>query len=128
MKMSSLFDWCRKLTDEELLKELEAARQDVQQMLIRFLVCLSEVNRRHLLEKNGFPSPFKYCTEKLGMSADEAFRRTRASYAAAKYPQILTYLSEGTMSLTVIAMLEPHLTLENVSQVLERAMKKSVRE
>ena len=128
MTIVRLFDWCRNLSDEELLKELEAAREDERSLLIRFLVCLSELDRRHLAQGQGFPSPFNYCTERLKMSKDEACRGVRAARSSALYPAILSYLADGVVSLTVISMLSSHFSIDNVSELLERAKHKSVRE
>jgi len=53
---------------------------------------------------------FVYCTERLGMSEDEAYRRIEVTRLGRHFPLLLERLASGRISLSVAALLKPHLT------------------
>ena len=62
------------------------------------------------------------------MSEAEAYLRIHAARLGRQFPLIVELLARGSLHLTAIKLLGPHLTLENHVQVLERARCKSKRE
>jgi len=69
----------------------------------------------------GFGSLFSYCTDVLRLSEDATCNRIKAARACRQFPMILDRLAAGTLSLTSVRLLSPHLTAENHEAVLMRA-------
>jgi hypothetical protein len=71
---------------------------------------------------------FAYCTEVLHLSEFEAYLRITAARAARQHPVLLAMLREGSLHLTAVAKLAPHLTRENCETLLGRAAHRTKRE
>jgi hypothetical protein len=89
---------------------------------------LAEMDARRLHAKKGFPSLFSYCVEELRFSEDEACRRIEAARLGRRFPQILELLKTGTVTLTVLGLLKPHLTYDNHRELLAGVSRSSVRQ
>src|SRR5688572_3945619 len=76
----------------------------------------------------GCSSLFTYCTQVLHLSEHAAYGRIEAARAARKWPAVLELLADGSVHLTAIGLLAPHLTAENHQQVLAAARHRSKRE
>ena len=85
------------------------------------LAVLAEIDTRKLYLGEGYPSMFAYCVEVLHMSEDIACKRIRAARAARDFPGILPAVADGCLHLTAVVMLAPHLTPENVGELLAAA-------
>src|SRR3989304_2522305 len=70
-----------------------------------------DARRLHLAE--GYSSLFTYCTEVLRLSEHAAYGRIEAARAARRFAVILEMLSEGSVTLTTVGLLAPHLPAEN---------------
>ena len=68
---------------------------------------------------------FRYCTEILHLSEPEAYFRITAARAARQHPVLLSMLADGRLHLTAIVLLAPHLTADNESELLSRAVHRS---
>lgn len=86
---------------------------------------LAEVDARRLFAPAGHPSMFVYCVEELHFSEDCAYKRIRAARAARQFPELFTALADGRLHLAALALLAPHLTVENVSELIEAATHRS---
>jgi hypothetical protein len=64
----------------------------------------------------------------LRCSEDEAYRRVAAARLVRRFPALLDAIAAGELHLTGLLMLGPHLTKENVSQVLLRAKHRTKKE
>ncbi len=62
------------------------------------------------------------------MSEHAAYRRIGAARAARRFPIILELVADGSVTLTTVALLRPHLTVENHAGVLSAARHRSKRE
>jgi hypothetical protein len=69
----------------------------------------------------GYGSLFSYCTQGLRLSEDAACNRIEAAKACRRFPILLDFLASGSMTLTSVRILSPHLTPENHEAVLEKA-------
>lgn len=124
----SLFEECRRLSDKELLEQLEKLAARERGSLIRVLVRLSELQQRDLARKRGFPSVFIYCVRKLRYSEPAAFRRTKAAEACRRFPFLLELLEGGQLNLMAVALIAPHLTRQNSHTLARQARGKTTRE
>jgi len=70
---------------------------------------------------------FNYCVQVLHLSEHAAYSRIEAARAARRYPIILELLGDGSVNLTTVGLLAPHLTPENHGDLLQAARHKSKR-
>ena len=116
------------LSDPELLLEVRRLAAHERQATARLIAALGELDARRLYLGEGCSSLFTYCTQVLHLSEHAAYGRIEAARAARKWPAILELLADGSVHLTAISLLAPHLTLENHQRVLAMARHKSKRE
>jgi hypothetical protein len=115
------------LDDTELLAEVYRLVARERLATADLIAALMEVDRRRLYLGEGCSSLYTYCTQILHLSEHAAYGRIQAARAAAKYPAILPLLMEGSVSLTTIVLLAPHLTPENHESLLTAMRYKSKR-
>ncbi|HEX5099637.1 MAG TPA: hypothetical protein VFV94_09065, partial [Polyangiaceae bacterium] len=65
---------------------------------------------------------------RAGFSEDEAFRRVAAARLVRRFPALLDALASGELHLTGLLLLGPHLTDQNLLEVLARAKHRTKRE
>ena len=87
-----------------------------------------ELDVRRLYLGEGYSSLFAYCTQVLHLAEGAAYNRIEAARAARRFPAIVTALEEGTVTLTAVRLLAPHLTEDNHRDVLASARHKGKRE
>src|SRR5688572_6442838 len=102
-------------SDRELLEGLRERVGNGRQLIAEVLAHLGEVEERRLHLLAGYSSMFSYCVSRLGMSEDEACRRIDVARLARRYPAFYPRLATGQLSLSVAALLKPHLALERGS-------------
>jgi hypothetical protein len=88
---------------------------------VQLIAVLMEVDARRLYLGQGCSSLFTYCTQVLHLSEHAAYGRIEAARAARRFPAILERIADGSMTLTTVSLLAPHLTLENHREVLDAA-------
>lgn len=116
------------LTNEQLIQSLKSLVADERGGLVRILKHLAEFEKRKLAEEESFPSTFEYCVRELRYAQGEAFRRIRASRAAAKYDMLYNLIERGEITLTTVSMLEPHLKWENHRRLIKASLGLGTRE
>src|SRR4051812_44926572 len=116
------------LSDAELLLELRALAATERHATARLITALGEVDARRAYLAEGCSSLFTYCTQVLHLSEHAAYGRIEAARAARKWPAILDRLADGSVHLTAVTLLAPHLTSENHCDLLAAAQHKSKRE
>ena len=118
----------RQLSDQELLTQIQHAAHDERRATARLIALLAELDARRLYLAEGFSSLFTYCTQALHLSEHAAYNRIEAARAVKICPVILDLLEAGSVTLTTIRLLAPHITAQNHEDVLRRACYKSKRE
>jgi hypothetical protein len=116
------------LSDTQLLDEVRTLARDERYATAHLIACLVEVDARRLYLGEGRSSLFVYCTEVLHLSEHAAYGRIEAARAAKRFPAILDRLAEGSITLTTVCLLGPHLTVDNHKALLDSAHHKSRRE
>jgi len=114
-----------RLSDGELIRELAESVAHGWMHTARQVTLIAEVERRRLYAPAGYPSMFAYCVGELHLSEDEAYKRIQAARTVRHYPQVLVAMAEGRIHLTGVVRLKPHLTAENVTELLDAAAHKS---
>lgn len=115
------------LDDTELLAEVSHLAARERLATADLVAALMEVDRRRLYLGEGCSSLYTYCTQILHLSEHAAYGRIQAARTAAKFPAILPSLIDGSVSLTTIVLLAPHLTQENHEPLLTAVRYKSKR-
>lgn len=117
-----------KLSDRDLMDEVERAASCERHATARLVALLSEVDSRRLYAGQGYSSLFTYCVQKLHLSEHSAYLRIEAARAAQRFPPILDRLADGSLHLTAVSLLAPHLTAANHADLLESAKHQSKRD
>ncbi len=116
------------LSDRDLLLELERATSCERHATARLIALLMEVDARRLYAGQGYSSLFTYCVQRLHLSEHAAYLRIEAARSARRFPTILERLADGSLHLTAVGLLGPHLTVTNHIELLDAAMHKSKRD
>src|SRR6185312_1189578 len=107
------------LSDAVLLRDLAALIAHDRVTTAAVLAHIAEVDARRLYAPAGYPSMHAYCVGELRLSEDAAFRRIRAARAGREFPPLFAALAEGKLHLAAMSLLAPHLTRENVDELIE---------
>ena len=116
------------LSDEDLLMEITRLADRERQTTAQLIASLAELDARRLYLGQGCASLFTYCTQVLRLSEHAAYGRIEAARAARRFPVVLELLSNGSVTLTAVGLLAPHLTPENHRELLNSARHQSKRE
>lgn len=110
------------LSDDDLINRIDALACDERGTCADLVAHLAALELRPSLHAaQGYGSLFAYCTEALHLSEDAACNRIQAARACRSFPVILDLLASGSVTLSAIRVLGPHLTPENHESVLARA-------
>ena len=118
----------KRFTDAELLTEVARAAAQERSATVQLIALLAEVDARRLYLGQGYSSLFTYCTQALHLSEHAAYGRIEAARAARRFPLVVDLLANGSLNVTTVGLLAPHLTPDNHRDVLESARHKSKRE
>jgi hypothetical protein len=117
-----------RLSDEQLTAEVRRLAGCEAEATARLIAALAEFDARRLYLGQGCSSMFTYCTQVLHFAEHAAYNRIEAARAARRFPVILALLADGSIHLSAVRLLAPHLTPENHADVLREATHKSKRE
>jgi hypothetical protein len=114
------------LSDQDLLSRIGSLASEEREATAQLVAHLAALELRpSLYAAEGYGSLFDYCTRALRLSEDAACSRTSAARTCRRFPAIVEDLASGTLSLTSVRLLAPHLTEENHEAVLARARNKA---
>jgi hypothetical protein len=116
------------LSDGDLLAGTRRLVGASNQLLASLLAHLAEVEARGVHRTRACSSLYTYCVYELRLSEDAAFRRVSASRLVRRFPALFDAIASGELHLTAVLMLGPHLTTENIVEVLPRAKHRTKRE
>ena len=115
------------LSDPALLDGLNRIVGRGRRALAELIAHLCEVENRRLHLDAGYPSMFAYCVARLGLGEDEASRRIDVARLARRAPVVFTLIAEGRLSLSVAALLKPHLLAPNLTELIDAVSGKTIR-
>ena len=116
------------LSDAELLTATRRLVGRSNQLLASLLAHLAEVEARGIHRARACASLYTYCIYELRFSEDEAFRRVSAARLVRRFPALLDAVAAGELHLTGLLMLGPHLTPDNLVEVLALAKHRTKKE
>jgi hypothetical protein len=117
------------LSDEDLLRRIDSLAGTERETTADLVAHLAALDLRpSLYAARGYGSLFAYCTQALRLSEDAACNRIDAARVCRRFPIVLDLLAAGSISLSCVRLLKPHLTPANYQAVLARATSKSYKE
>ena len=125
---STLLSIAAGLSDEDLLQRVRLLAGRERDATVELVAHLAELDTRKLHLAQGYSSLFGYCTEALHLAEHAAYNRIEAARASRRFPVVLDRLADGSLNLSTVRLLAPHLTPENHLSVLAEAGRKSKRE
>ena len=109
------------VSNAELLANTRGLVGKSNQVFAALLAHLAEVEARRLHRTRACASLYTYCIYELRFSEDAAARRASAAKLVKRFPLLFDAIANGELHLTGLLMLGPHLTPENIVEVLGRA-------
>ena len=110
-----------RLSDEALLARMKVLSCQSREVTVELIAHLVEVARRGIHRAEGPGKLFGYLTAVLHFSEAAAWNRIQAARAVRRFPVVLDLLADGSVNLTTIRLLVPHLTKENHLALLAEA-------
>jgi 5-methylcytosine-specific restriction endonuclease McrA len=110
-----------RLSDSDLLRDLATLVARDRATLAEVLAHIAEVDARKLYLPAAHPSMYSYCVQELGFSEHAAYKRIQVARAARQCPALFSFLASGRLSLSGAVLLAPHLTPNNVEELLGAA-------
>jgi len=110
-----------RLPDAELILGVRTLLTRERAVTAELIAHLAEMDTRDVHLREGYTSLYVYCRDALGLSEWEAYNRIDVARAARRFPIILDMLEQGSVNLTTIRILAPHLTPQNHLDVLDSA-------
>jgi len=109
------------LPDGELVDRVKGLASRQRDATAQLVAHLAELETRGLHLRAGYSSLFVYCRDALALSEHDAYNHVETARASRRLPQVLEVLAAGSVNLTTVRLLAPHLTEENHREVLESA-------
>ena len=116
-----------RLSDSALMAEVVRLATGERQATVQLIVHLAELDKRRLYLPAGYSSLYAYCRSVLLLSEPEAYTRMTAARAVRRFPRVLDMLLDGSLNLTTLRLVNPHLTHLNHDGLLAAAAGKSKR-
>lgn len=116
------------MTNEALLEESARLAAQERRSTSQLIAAISEIDARRLFLAEGCSSTFMFCTRVLKLSEHAAYDRITAARLARRFPVILERLGEGTLTLSNLTLIAPHITADNCEALLDAVASKSKRD
>lgn len=110
-----------RLDGPAVLRDLKTAVAHERGCTAVVLEHIAEVEARRLYAPEGYPSMHDYCVRELNFTERSARKRIHAARTARDFPVIFEAVADGRLHLSGVVMLAPHLTPENVLELLGAA-------
>ena len=117
-----------RLSDADLLRRVVVLAGLEREATVELVAHLAELDARRLYLAEGFGSLFSYCTGALRLAEHAAYNRIEAVRASRRVPAILDLLADGSLNLSTVRLLAPHLRPDNVESLVSMAKGKTKRE
>jgi hypothetical protein len=107
-----------RISDVDLVQRLKTLVAREREATAEVIAHLAELDTRDVHLREGFGSLYLYCREVLGLSEWESYNRIEVARTARRFPVILDLLADGSVHLTAVKLLAPHLSPENHRDLL----------
>ena len=116
------------LSDADLLHRVMVLAGREREATVELVAHLAELDARRLYRGEGFGSLFSYCTGALRLAEHAAYNRIEAARASRRVPAILDLLADGSLNLSTVRLLAPHIRPDNLESLVSMAKGKSKRD
>jgi hypothetical protein len=116
------------LSDMDLLRHVSRLASQAREATVELVAHIAEIETRKLHLREGYGSLFSYCTGPLRLGEHAAYNRIEAARLSRQFPAILDLLGDGSLNLSTVRLLAPHLRPDNFEAVVDRARGRSKRE
>lgn len=117
---------CLKSLDNKSLHNLAVKLiQDKKMLEVEILQILMEIKKRKYFLDLGFTSLSEYCEKRLGLTQDQARKRSQVATLVSFHPECLRMLEEDRTNISTLALIAPKITSANKSKILEYLPKHS---
>ena len=117
-KFTSYFKKLEGLSRDELVTSAKKLVLAENTNIAKLITHLAEMSARTTALELGYKSLYEYCITGLNLSEGAVPARIHVANVSRRFPQLLAALAESRISLTVAALLAPHLIEENVEKLL----------
>ena len=125
---NSLLAVAARLSDADLLHRVVVLAGREREATVELVAHLAELDARRLYLGEGFGSLFSYCTGALRLAEHAAYNRIEAARASRRFPAILDLLADGSLNLSTVRLLAPHMRPDNFESLVSMAKGKSKRD
>ena len=122
------FTKLERLSRDELVQSAEKLVLVENTTIAKLIAHLAEMSARKTALELGYKSLYDYCIKHLNLSEGAVPARIHVANVSRRFPQLLVALSESRVSLTVAALLAPHLNEDNVDELISDCAGKTRRE
>jgi len=116
------------LNNQDHVAKIKFLVAEEKKNLAAQIVLLKEVRTRKLALAMGYPNLVEFCTRELGLSRDQAGKRSQAAGCVEKEPELLDMLKKGETSVSTLAVVSAKLTEKTAAEIKEFIPRKSRRE
>jgi hypothetical protein len=102
----------------DLLRRLATLAGQERDATVALVAHLAELDARQLYLGEGDGSLFGYCTRALRLAEHAAINRIEAARACRRFPAILDLLADGSLNLSTVRILGPHLRPESFTAIV----------
>jgi hypothetical protein len=107
-----------RLSDPDLLRRVTALAGHERRGTVELIAHLVGLDNRKLYRGEGYSSLFSYCTDALRLGEHATYQRIVAARACRRFPTLLGHLAKGSLNLSTLRLIAPHLRRENLDAVL----------
>ena len=118
----------KKLNNQQLIYKVKFLVNEEKKNIAAQITLLKEIRTRKLAVSLGYSNLISFCQQELGLTRDQAWKRSQAAGAAQKEPELLGMLKKGETSTSALALLAPKLTSSTAKEIKEFVPGKSKRE
>ena len=128
MKGESVISAAAGLSNPQLLLHVTKLAAHERESTVELVGHLAELEVRKLHVAEGYGSLFAYCTGPLRLAEHAAYNRIEAARLSRRFPVVLDLLADGSLNLSTLRLLAPHLRADNFQTLTSRARRRSKRE
>ena len=121
-KFKSYSTKLERLSNDELHCSAEKLVLAENRTIAKLIAHLAEMSSRKTALELGYKSLYEYCIRGLNLSEGAVPARIHVANVSRRFPQLLVARAESRISLTVAALLAPHLTEDNVDKLISELL------
>ena len=107
----------KKLNNQELMEKLTFLVSEEKKNIAAQIVLLKEVRKRKMALEMGYTNLLEFCVGELGLTRDQALKRSQAAATVEKEPVFLDMLKKGEISVSSLSLIAPKLTEKTQEEI-----------